>query len=66
MTDIEIKAIKDFAERLKAKCENLEATSPNETYRQGMQDMLDYYVPKIIDKLVKELVESVENEKKGR
>lgn len=68
MTDIEIKTIKDFAERLKTKCENLEASSTNETYRLGMQDMLDYYVPKIIDNLVKEMTESVEekNEKKGR
>ena len=51
------KAIREFAEKFKSTLENLEANSPNKTYQTAMQDMLDYYVPKIIDNLVKEMTE---------
>ena len=51
------KAIKEFAEKFKSTLENLEANSPNKTYQTAMQDMLDYYVPTIIDDLVKEMTE---------
>ena len=50
-------AIREFAKKFKSTLENLEANSPNKTYQIAMQDMLDYYVPKIIDDLVKEMTE---------
>ena len=50
-------AIREFAEKFKSTLENLEAKSPNKTYQTAMQDMLAYYVPTIIDNLVKEMAE---------
>ena len=50
-------AIREFAEKFKSTLENLEAKSPNKTYQTAMQDMLAYYVPTIIDNLVKEMTE---------
>ena len=50
-------AIREFAEKFKSTLKNLEANSPNKAYQKGMQDMLDYYVPKIIDDLLKEMTE---------
>ena len=57
-TEIEttkVKAIREFSEKFKDKLKNLEAKSYNKAYQTGMQDMLDYYVPKIIDDLLKEM-----------
>lgn len=48
-------AIKEFAESLKESLSKLEANSPNKTYKTAMQDMLDYYFPKIIDDVAKEM-----------
>lgn len=50
-------AIKEFAEKLKSYMSNLEANSPNKAYKTAMEDMLSYYVPKIIDDVVKEMTE---------
>lgn len=50
-------AIREFAEKFKSTLENLDANSPNKTYQIAMQNMLDYYVPKIIDDIVKEMTE---------
>lgn len=50
-----IEAIKEFAEKLKSYMSNLEANSPNKAYKTAMEDMLSYYVPKIIDDVVKEM-----------
>lgn len=47
--------VKEFAEKLKDSLSKLEANSPNKTYKKAMQDMLDYYFPKIIDDVVKEM-----------
>ena len=52
-----IKVIKEFAEKLKSYMSNLEANSPNKAYKTAMEDMLSYYVPKIIDDVVKEMTE---------
>lgn len=49
------KVIKEFAEKLKSYMSNLEANSPNKAYKTAMEDMLSYYVPKIIDDVVKEM-----------
>ena len=54
-------AIREFAKKFKSTLENLEANSPNKTYQTAMQDMLDYYVPKIIDDLVKGMTEDKNN-----
>ncbi|MGN0598670.1 MAG: hypothetical protein ACI4JK_02145 [Oscillospiraceae bacterium] len=48
-------AVREFAERLKNTMSNMEANSQNNAYKTAMEDMLSYYVPKIIDKLVKEM-----------
>lgn len=47
--------VKEFAESLKESLSKLEANSPNKTYKTAMQDMLDYYFPKIIDDVAKEM-----------
>lgn len=51
------KVIKEFVEKLKSYMSNLEANSPNKAYKTAMEDMLSYYVPKIIDDVVKEITE---------
>lgn len=49
-------AIREFAEKLKTKLSNLEANSPDSAYKTAMEDMKDYFVPKVIDNLAKEMV----------
>jgi hypothetical protein len=51
------KAIREFAEKLKTKIAGLEVKSPNETYKCGMEDVLYYRMPIIINNLVKEMTE---------
>lgn len=51
-------AIKEFAERLKNTMSKLQGNSPNKTYKTVMNDMLFYYVPKIIDDVVEEMTEA--------
>ena len=58
--DAKTKAIREFADKFKSTLKNLEANSPNKTYQTAMQDMLDYYVPTIIDDLVKEMTEATD------
>lgn len=50
-------AIKEFAERLKNTMSKLEGNSPNKAYKAAMDDMLFYYVPKVIDDVVEEMTE---------
>lgn len=50
-------AIKEFAERLKNTMSKLEGNSQNKIYEIAMNDMLFYYVPKIIDDVVEEMME---------
>ena len=50
-------AIKEFAERLKNTMSKLEGNSQNKIYETAMNDMLFYYVPKIIDDVVEEMME---------
>lgn len=52
-------AIKEFAERLKNTISKLEGNSPNKVYETAMNDMLFYYVPKIIDDVVEEMNDGV-------
>lgn len=44
-------AEKEYIEReaLKSKLKNMEATSPNKAYQNAMEDMIYYFIPKIID-----------------
>ena len=44
-------AEKEYIEReaLKSKLKNMEATSPNKVYQNAMEDMIYYFIPKIID-----------------
>ncbi len=55
INDIKSETVKEFAEKLKEYLSKLEANSPNKTYKTAMQDMLDYYFPKIIDDVAKEM-----------
>lgn len=52
---VKSEAVREFAEKLKESLSKLEANSPNKTYKTAMQDMLDYYFPKIIDDVAKEM-----------
>ena len=36
-------------EAFKSKLKNMEATSPNKAYQNAMEDMIYYFIPKIID-----------------
>lgn len=56
--------IKDFAEKLKTKIAGLEVKSPNETYKCGMEDVLYYRMPIIINNLVKEMTEESNDQQK--
>ena len=38
-------------EALKSKLKNMEATSPNKVYQNAMEDMIYYFIPKIIDEI---------------
>jgi hypothetical protein len=58
------KAIRDFAEELKTKIAGLEVKSPNETYKFGMEDVLYYRMPKIINSLAKEKTEGSNDQQK--
>lgn len=44
---------KEYIEReaLKSKLKNMEATSPNKVYQNAMEDMIYYFIPKIIDEI---------------
>ena len=46
-------AEKEYIEReaLKSKLKNMEATSPNKVYQNAMEDMIYYFIPKIIDEI---------------
>ena len=55
INDIKSEAVREFAEKLKESLSKLEANSPNKTHKTAMQDMLDYYFPKIIDDVAKEM-----------
>ena len=55
INDIKSEAMREFTEKLKESLSKLEANSPNKTYKKAMQDMLDYYFPKIIDDVAKEM-----------
>lgn len=49
------KAVREFAEKLKTEMAGLEVKSPNITYKCGMEDVLYYRMPKIIDRLAEEM-----------
>lgn len=51
----------NFAEKLKTKIADLEAKSPNEAYKCGMEDVLYYHMPKIIDEVLKEYLNDENN-----
>jgi hypothetical protein len=55
--EIRNEAIKEFAERLKNTIFKLEGNSLNKVYETAMNDMLFYYMPKIIDDVVEEMTE---------
>ena len=46
-------AEKEYIEReaLKSKLKNMEATSPNKVYQNAMEDMIYYFIPRIIDEI---------------
>lgn len=48
-------AVREFSEKLKTEIAGLEVKSPNTTYKCGMEDVLYYRMPKIIDRLVEEM-----------
>lgn len=54
-------AEKEYIEReaLKSKLKNMEATSPNKVYQNAMEDMIYYFIPKIIDEIPTADVEPV-------
>lgn len=54
-------AVREFAEKLKTEIAGLEVKSPNTTYKCGMEDVLYYRMPKIIDRLVEGMTEGKEN-----
>ena len=46
-------AEKEYIEReaVKSKLKNMGATSPNKVYQNAMEDMIHYFIPKIIDEI---------------
>ena len=46
-------AEKEYIEReaLKSKLKNMDATSPNKVYQTAREDMIYYFIPKIIDEI---------------
>ena len=46
-------AEKEYIEReaVKSKLKNMEATSPNKVYQNAMEDMIYYFISKIIDEI---------------